>query len=77
MNNLHKRGHFGGLSSTSEVSTLQLEFNYLSQISGDQKYSLEAMKVMEHMKTLPKIEGLVPIYIRYETEYNLISVFGY
>jgi len=55
----------GGLSSTSEVSTLQLEFNYLSQISGDQKYSLEAMKVMEHMKTLPKIEGLVPIYIRY------------
>uniref|UniRef100_I1M1F3 alpha-1,2-Mannosidase n=1 Tax=Glycine max TaxID=3847 RepID=I1M1F3_SOYBN len=53
----------GGLSSTSEVSTLQLEFNYLSQISGDQKYSLEAMKVMEHMKTLPKIEGLVPIYI--------------
>lgn len=53
----------GGLSSTSEVSTLQLEFNYLSSISGDQKYSLEAMKVMEHMKTLPKVEGLVPIYI--------------
>ncbi|XP_027364346.1 mannosyl-oligosaccharide 1,2-alpha-mannosidase MNS3 [Abrus precatorius] len=53
----------GGLSSTSEVSTLQLEFNYLSSVSGDQKYSLEAMKVMDHMKTLPKIEGLVPIYI--------------
>lgn len=53
----------GGLSSTSEVSTLQLEFNYLSSVSGDQKYSLEAMKVMEHIKTLPKVEGLVPIYI--------------
>ncbi|KAK7331361.1 hypothetical protein VNO77_25584 [Canavalia gladiata] len=53
----------GGLSSTSEVSTLQLEFNYLSSVSGDQKYGLQAMKVMEHMKTLPKIEGLVPIYI--------------
>ncbi|XP_061374312.1 mannosyl-oligosaccharide 1,2-alpha-mannosidase MNS3 isoform X2 [Gastrolobium bilobum] len=53
----------GGLSSTSEVSTLQLEFNYLSSVSGDQKYGLEAMKVMEHIKTLPKIEGLVPIYI--------------
>jgi len=66
----------GGLSSTSEVSTVQLEFNYLSSVSGDQKYGLEAMKVMEHMKTLPKFEGLVPIYIRYETEYNLIIVFG-
>ncbi|KAH9616594.1 hypothetical protein KSS87_011875 [Heliosperma pusillum] len=53
-----------GLSSTSEVSTLQLEFNYLSQISGDSKYSLAAMRVLEHIKTLPKVEGLVPIYIR-------------
>lgn len=52
-----------GLSSTSEVSTLQLEFNYLSAISGDPKYSMEAMKVLEHLKTLPKVEGLVPIYI--------------
>ncbi|XP_030470743.1 mannosyl-oligosaccharide 1,2-alpha-mannosidase MNS3 [Syzygium oleosum] len=52
-----------GLSSTSEASTLQLEFNYLSMVSGDPKYSLEAMKVLEHLKTLPKVEGLVPIYI--------------
>ncbi|XP_057949753.1 mannosyl-oligosaccharide 1,2-alpha-mannosidase MNS3 [Malania oleifera] len=52
-----------GLSSTSEVSTIQLEFNYLSSVSGDPKYSTEAMKVLEHMKTLPKVEGLVPIYI--------------
>ena len=54
----------GGLSSTSEVSTLQLEFNYLSSVSGDQKYSSEAMKALDHIKTLPKTEGLVPIYIR-------------
>lgn len=54
-----------GLSSTSEVSTLQLEFNYLSAISGDPKYSIEGMKVLAHLKTLPKVEGLVPIYIRY------------
>lgn len=54
-----------GLSSTSEVSTLQLEFNYLSTVSGDPKYSAAAMKVLEHMKTLQKVEGLVPIYIRY------------
>lgn len=56
----------GGLSSTSEVSTVQLEFNYLSMVSGDPKYSLEAMKVLEHLKTLPKVEGLVPIYIRFD-----------
>lgn len=54
-----------GLSSTSEVSTLQLEFNYLSFVSGDPKYTLAAMKVLEHMKTLPKVEGLVPIFIKY------------
>ncbi|MQL71721.1 hypothetical protein Taro_004031 [Colocasia esculenta] len=52
-----------GLSSTSEVSSVQLEFNYLSAISGDPKYGSEAMKVLEHFKTLPKVEGLVPIYI--------------
>ncbi|XP_074276658.1 mannosyl-oligosaccharide 1,2-alpha-mannosidase MNS3 [Silene latifolia] len=56
-----------GLSSTSEVSTLQLEFNYLSEISGDSKYSLAAMRVLEHIKTLPKVEGLVPIYISPQT----------
>ncbi|PON33709.1 Glycoside hydrolase [Parasponia andersonii] len=53
----------GELSSTSEVSTLQLEFNYLSTLSGDPKYSIAAMKVLEHLKGLPKEEGLVPIYI--------------
>ncbi|XP_016460287.2 mannosyl-oligosaccharide 1,2-alpha-mannosidase MNS3 [Nicotiana tabacum] len=52
-----------GLSSTAEVATLQLEFNYLSYLTGDAKYSIEAMKVLQHIKTLPKVEGLVPIYI--------------
>jgi mannosyl-oligosaccharide alpha-1,2-mannosidase len=53
-----------GLSSTSEVTSVQLEFWYLSKISGDPKYGKAAMKVLEHFKTLPKVEGLVPIYIR-------------
>lgn len=57
----------GGLSSTAEVSTVQLEFNYLSELSGDPKYGLEAMKTLQHMKTLPKFEGLVPIYISPQT----------
>ncbi|KAI7982806.1 Mannosyl-oligosaccharide 1,2-alpha-mannosidase MNS3 [Camellia lanceoleosa] len=60
-----------GMSSTSEVSTLQLEFNYLSSLTGDPKYSIESMKVLEHLKTLPKVEGLVPIYISPQTgEFN-------
>ncbi|KAM7500676.1 hypothetical protein LguiA_025090 [Lonicera macranthoides] len=58
----------GGLSSTSEVSTLQLEFNYLSFLTGDPKCSLESMKVLEHIKNLPKAEGLVPIYISLRRE---------
>ncbi|KAG9448017.1 hypothetical protein H6P81_014145 [Aristolochia fimbriata] len=52
-----------GLSSTAEVSSLQLEFNYLSSVSGDPRYTTEAMKVLEHFRTLPKVQGLVPIYI--------------
>ncbi|KAH9311862.1 hypothetical protein KI387_026897, partial [Taxus chinensis] len=52
-----------GLSSTSEVSSLQLEFWHLSKLSGDPKYGNAAMHVLEHLKTLPKLEGLVPIYI--------------
>uniref|UniRef100_A0A0C9RRM4 alpha-1,2-Mannosidase n=1 Tax=Wollemia nobilis TaxID=56998 RepID=A0A0C9RRM4_9CONI len=52
-----------GLSSTSEVSSLQLELWYLSKLSGDPKYGKAAMQVLEHFKTLPKLEGLVPIYI--------------
>nr|ATB19471.1 putative MNS3 [Thuja plicata] len=52
-----------GLSSTSEVSSLQLEFWYLSKLSGNPKYGDAAMHVLEHLKTLPKLEGLVPIYI--------------
>lgn len=54
-----------GLSSTSEATTLQLEFSYLSRISGDPTYDSETMKVLEHMRTLPTVEGLVPIYIKY------------
>ncbi|XP_023544668.1 mannosyl-oligosaccharide 1,2-alpha-mannosidase MNS3-like isoform X2 [Cucurbita pepo subsp. pepo] len=34
---------------------------------GDPKYSVAAMKVLEHMKSLPKVEGLVPIYISPDT----------
>lgn len=50
MSNLGKRvGVYdygnGGLVSTAEASTLQLEFRYLSYISGDYKYWDKAEKV--------------------------------
>jgi hypothetical protein len=35
----------GGLVSTAEATTLQLEFRYLSYISGDRKYWDKAEKV--------------------------------
>lgn len=35
----------GGLASTAEVTTLQLEFRYLSHLTGDPKYWTAAAKV--------------------------------
>lgn len=56
-------GHVGGLSSTSEVSTIQLEFKYLSFLTGDDKYWKVAEKVMFKMREMDDLDGLVPIYI--------------
>ncbi|KAF9419840.1 mannosyl-oligosaccharide alpha-1,2-mannosidase [Podila epigama] len=56
-------GHEGGRSSTSEVSTLQLEFKYLSYLTGDDKYWKAAEKVMFRMRKMKDLDGLVPIYI--------------
>ncbi|KAG0283247.1 mannosyl-oligosaccharide alpha-1,2-mannosidase, partial [Dissophora globulifera] len=56
-------GHEGGISTTSEVSTLQLEFKYLSYLTGDDKYWRVAEDVVMKMKDLDSLDGLVPIYI--------------
>lgn len=56
--------NFGGDASTAEATSVQLEFSYLSQLTGDFKYEKAAMAVYEHFKGLPKTEGLVPIYIK-------------
>jgi hypothetical protein len=61
----HTAGFGGGFSSTSEVTTVQMEFWYLSYITGDPKYAKAAMDVYEHFRGLPKTEGLVPIYIKW------------
>ncbi|CAG8458925.1 395_t:CDS:10 [Ambispora leptoticha] len=56
--------HFAqGASSVSEATTLQLEFKYLSYLTGDDKYWRHAESVMFHIDDLDKLDGLVPIYI--------------
>ncbi|KAI7899066.1 glycoside hydrolase family 47 protein [Cokeromyces recurvatus] len=58
-----------GPSSTAEATTIQLEFKYLSHLTGDMKYWKAAEKVMERIHELVEgkgtgvIDGLVPIYI--------------
>ncbi|KAG0337809.1 mannosyl-oligosaccharide alpha-1,2-mannosidase [Podila humilis] len=57
-------GHDRGISSTSEVSTLQLEFKYLTFLTGDDKYWKAAEKVLLKMRTMTgDLDGLVPIFI--------------
>lgn len=50
-------------SSTSEVTTIQLEFRDLSRSTNNMKYEKAAARVSEHVHTLPKKDGLVPIFI--------------
>ncbi|KAE8748620.1 hypothetical protein FOCC_FOCC004631 [Frankliniella occidentalis] len=54
-------------SSTSEVTTVQLEFRDLSRITGDPKYEKAVSRVSEHIHRLPKTDGLVPIFINAHT----------
>jgi hypothetical protein len=61
-----KRGvpsHDRGISSTSEVATVQLEFKYLSYLTGDDKYWKAAENVVLKINELDTLDGLVPIYI--------------
>jgi len=54
---------WGSDSSTSEVTTIQLEFRELSRLTGDKKYAAAVDNVMEHFRHLPTTDGLVPIFI--------------
>ena len=53
-------------SSTSEVTTIQLEFRELSRASNDASYEVAVAKVSEKVHELPKTDGLVPIFINGE-----------
>ena len=54
-------------SSTSEVATIQLEMRDLSRSTGDQKYEEASERVTSHIHSLPKPDGLVPIFINADT----------
>ncbi|XP_029039159.1 endoplasmic reticulum mannosyl-oligosaccharide 1,2-alpha-mannosidase [Osmia bicornis bicornis] len=58
---------WGPDSSTSEVTSIQLEFRDLSRSTGDPKYEEAAAKVSEHVHQLEKLDGLVPIFINANT----------
>ena len=65
-------------SSTSEVTTIQLEFRDLSRVTGNPKYEEAVSKVSRLVHNLPKTEGLVPIFINPNTgsfrQYSTISL---
>jgi len=50
-------------TSTSEVTTIQLEFVDLSRQTGDPRYEAAVMAVSRHVSSLPKKDGLVPVSI--------------
>ncbi|CAO1443158.1 unnamed protein product [Diamesa tonsa] len=50
-------------SSTSEVSTIQLEFRDLSRTTNDFSYENAVAKVSQKIHELTKTDGLVPIFI--------------
>lgn len=63
-----KRNHDnGGASSTAEVSTLQLEFKYLSKLTGESLYWEKVEKIMSVLDDNHPKDGLVPIYVHPDT----------
>ena len=57
--------HNNGWLGTSEATTLQLEFKYLSHITGDQKYWNAVEKVMEVVRDARMDNGLASIFIKW------------
>ena len=56
---------WGSQSSTSEVTTIQMEFGQLSYLTGNEKYENAVYKVSKHISELKtgKMDGLVPLWI--------------
>eukprot|EP00903_Cladosiphon_okamuranus_P020635 g18945.t1 len=57
------RNSGGSKSVLAEIGTLQVEFNYLSKITGNSEYAEKANRVFDHMHDLNSDDGLYPIFI--------------
>ncbi|BGP30573.1 mannosyl-oligosaccharide alpha-1,2-mannosidase [Rhodotorula toruloides] len=56
-----------GWTSVAEAGTLQLEFKYLSHLTGKKIYWQKVEKVMDVIHKQPNKDGLVPIFMRPDT----------
>lgn len=69
--NLAKRNakspHWTSDSSTSEVTTLSLEFNDLTRCTGDSRFENVIKIINKKIHELPKYDGLVPMFISTNT----------
>ena len=57
----------GGCSILAEFGTLSLEFEYLSEITGDPIYHDKVQKIHDVLKSLDKPNGLYPNYLNPKT----------
>lgn len=57
----------GGSSSTSEATTIQLEFKYLAKLTGEAAYWKAVEKSMKVVDDQKLTDGLLPIFINPET----------
>ncbi len=69
-------GH-GGLVSTAEVTTLQLEFRYLSHLTGDYKYWDKAEKVRVFFFHYGEATWLIAVVTGYEDYQGLDQTNGF
>jgi mannosyl-oligosaccharide alpha-1,2-mannosidase len=63
MNFNTSRASVSNVASTAEATTLQLEFKYLSQLTGNVTYWNAAEEVMRWIDEIGTQDGLVPIYM--------------
>ncbi|GAA5961860.1 hypothetical protein JCM3765_004098 [Sporobolomyces pararoseus] len=62
-----------GLVSVAEAGTLQLEFKYLTELTGNPIYWKKAEHAMEVIRRAPSKDGLVPIFMRPDTGHFIPS----
>ena len=58
---------WGPDSSVSEVTSIQLEFRDLTQLTGDLRYKEAVDRTMEKVQSQPKRHNLVPLFINVHT----------